>query len=285
MNYCDDSKQKKIALINDFTGYGRCSLTVSIPIISAFGVQACPVPTAIFSNHTAFESFYCTDYTDFIESYTAKWKELGLKFDAVLSGYLADARQIDFVSKFAKDFLKEDGLLIVDPIMGDNGHIYKAYNQALIQRMKELTSQANIITPNVTEACAVLNESYEDLFKLSWSKRLKKLKEMAVSLSKFSNQTCQVVITGIEHESYIGNIVYDGTTPCYTYQKKAGEPRCGTGDVFASIIVAEAVCNTPLLSSVKKAASFIKKSIAVSDELNIPKENGVAFEKVLHTLF
>lgn len=279
MSYTDLGKQKKIALINDFTGFGRCALTVAIPIISAYGIQACPIPTAVFSNHTAFDSFHKVDFTDELSSYTNEWKKLNLKFDAVLSGYLANERQIDYVVEFSKAFLKEEGKLIVDPIMGDNGHIYKSYDDALVRRMRELTDKAQIITPNVTECCALLNESYDSLMSMKQPTQIKLLKEMAAALGN------QVVITGAYRGEFVGNIVYDGNTAKTVFRKKSGATRCGTGDAFASIIAANAVLDCNLSDSVACAADFVKKSIEISDKLEIPKENGVAFEQLLHTLY
>ena len=119
-----NSKQKKIAVINDFCGFGRCSIAVSLPIISSMKIQCCPLPTSIFSNHTGFKSFYYTDFTERMESYSDEWKKLGLQFNGILVGFLASTEQIDIVTRFLRDFKTDDNITVIDPVMGDYGALY-----------------------------------------------------------------------------------------------------------------------------------------------------------------
>ena len=144
------NNQKKIAVINDFCGFGRCSITASLPIISAMGIQCCPLPTAIFSNHTGYESFYRTDYTDHMNGYMDEWKKLDLHFDGILSGYLASPDQIEIVKSFFEKFKKEDTVILIDPVMGDNGRLYPAYSSTLSEKMKELLAGDYRDVPVVT---------------------------------------------------------------------------------------------------------------------------------------
>ena len=141
--------QKRIAMINDFCGFGRCSITVALPIISALKVQCCPVPTSIFSNHTAFDSFFKADFTPQMEEYIAQWDKHGVEFDGILTGYLSSSRQLDIVQEFARRFRRDNTVMIVDPIMGDNGKLYNAYSPELARRMGELACSADILTPNL----------------------------------------------------------------------------------------------------------------------------------------
>ena len=146
-------RQKKIAVINDMSGYGRCSLTVAIPILSAMGTQCCPVPTAILSNHTEFPVYFFDDYTDKMRDYIGKWKELGLEFDAISSGFLGSAEQIAIVLDFVESFGNDHTRIIIDPVMGDHGKLYATYTEEMCEEMKQLVSYADIVTPNMTEAC------------------------------------------------------------------------------------------------------------------------------------
>ena len=146
--------QKKIAVINDFSGFGRCSIAVSLPIISALGIQCCPLPTAIFSNHTGFSSYFWTDFTPHMAEYADEWRKLDLRFDAITSGFLGSLRQIELVKDFFRRFKTPGTLTVVDPVMGDNGALYKTYTPEMAAGMRELVREADILTPNLTEACS-----------------------------------------------------------------------------------------------------------------------------------
>ena len=154
--------QKKIAVINDLSGYGRCSLTVAIPILSALKVQCCPVPTSILSNHTGFPVYFFDDYTDKMGLYLEKWTELGLEFDGIFSGFLGSEAQIGIVMSMIRQFQGKDTLVVIDPIMGDHGKAYQTYTPAMCSRMKELVCLGDIVTPNLTEACILTGREYRE---------------------------------------------------------------------------------------------------------------------------
>ncbi|MDE7431512.1 MAG: pyridoxamine kinase [Lachnospiraceae bacterium] len=271
------NNQKKIALINDFTGFGKCSIAVSLPIISALKIQCCPVPTSVFSNHTAYPEYFFDDYTDKMQDYIDNWKKLGLLFEGISTGFLGSGRQIEIVQKFIKDFKTERTVVIVDPVMGDYGVKYATYTQKLCDRMKELVSLADIVTPNLTEGCILTGIPYDE------DMDYEKIKKMAVRISETGPK--KVVITGIVRGSYITNYVYEkGVTDAVVRSKKIGCERSGTGDIFSAIISADAVNGIGLLESVKKSVSFIKKCLIISEERNIPKEDGICFEDVLTKL-
>ena len=141
---------KKIAAINDLTGFGRCALTVTIPVISAMGVQCCPVPTALFSNHPAYPSHFSRDFTTELPAYFSEWKKLGLTFDGILSGYLNSLEQISLTKQFIREFSTKNTKIIIDPVMGDHGKLYSVYTEEMCSAMKELCSLAHILTPNLT---------------------------------------------------------------------------------------------------------------------------------------
>ena len=278
-------RQPKIALINDMCGFGRCSLTVSMPIISAMGIQACPVPTAVFSNHTAYESFYRQDMTAALPQYITEWSKLRLRFNAVLAGYLSSPEQIRITAEFAESFTASEGVFVLDPVMGDNGRLYSAYQSDMLERMKELVSYSDVLTPNLTEACFLTDTDYNSVLGALGKKRSDMLLKMAESLSSGMKGGCgKVVISGIETKEYIANFIYDNGTGTCLRSKKSGPSRCGTGDIFSSIITAAIVSEHTFNEAVKLAAAFIRKCITVSDDYEIPLTDGVAFEEVLYTL-
>ena len=269
--------QKKIAVINDLSGFGRCSIAVELPIISAMKVQCCFVPTAVFSNHTGFQSFFLEDFTDKMRSYMDEWRKLELHFQGICTGFLGSPQQIAIVTDFLKDFKEKDTIVIVDPVMGDYGKMYPTYSMETCLKMRELIPLADIITPNLTEACILTGIPYEE----KWSR--KKLLWLAETLSAMGPE--KVVITGIIQGEFIANYCYEkGAEPRIFRTIKAGTQRSGTGDIFASIIAADAVNGTAFEQSVRKASRFIKKCILKSIEMGIPLTDGVCFEEFLHTL-
>ena len=271
------NKQKKIAIINDMSGFGRCSIAVELPIISHMKIQCCPIPTSIFSNHTGYESFYFEDFTEHMIPYIEEWKKLNLKFEGICSGFLGSARQIEIVRNFFEYFKSQNTLVIVDPIMGDDGMPYATYTEEMCQQMKHLVPHADIITPNLTEACILTDTPYKKRWKLKELAELtKKLESMGPS---------KIVITGIPQRSYVANYCYEtGREPSIIKTHRVGTSRCGTGDIFSSIVAADAVNGVEFYASVRKASLFIKKCILKSIELDIPLTDGVCFEEILYKL-
>lgn len=270
--------QKKIAAINDFTGFGRCALAVALPVISRLGVQCCPAPTALLSNHTAFPSSYIDDFTPHFQAYTAEWKKLDLHFEGILTGYLGSLEQISMVEQFISDFSDSDTLVIVDPVMGDNGRTYRNFTGEMCHAMRGLVGRAQLISPNLTEACVLTGTEYHDN---PWKKR-----ELNLLLDRLCDLGPeQIVITGIPQGDSIANMIRtrDGDHVLLR-QKKAGQSYSGTGDLFVSILAADTVNGVDLIRSVRRASSFVKKCIIRSTDLRIPGTDGVCFEEVLGSL-
>ncbi|MDW2796441.1 pyridoxamine kinase [Clostridium boliviensis] len=271
-------KQKKIAAIHDLSGYGRCSLTVAIPVISALKVQCCPVPTSILSNHTGFPTCFFDDYTEKMPLYLEQWKKLNLDFDGIFTGFLGSADQIEIVADMIRDFKTAKTLVIIDPIMGDDGKTYQTYTKELCSRMKTLVESGDIVTPNLTEACILTGRQYRQD---NWTR--KELTDMAEDIISMGPHSA--VITGVREGTFITNVVAKKSSKVqFIRTLKAGGNRPGTGDVFSSIVAAQSVKGVSLQKSVKTAADFVKQSILVSDQLNVPTENGVCFEEILSLL-
>lgn len=269
--------QKKIAVINDLSGFGRCSLAVALPLISHLGVQCCPLPTAIFSNHTGFESFHFDDYTHQMEPYMAEWKKLGLEFEGILTGFLGSVRQIGLVEEFITAFATERTTVIIDPVMGDNGRPYATYTPEMCREMKRLVRYAHILTPNVTEACILTDTPYRESFSSE------ELTAMAEKLAAQGPE--KVVITGYRRGDKLENYCFERDMGMTVYAVDRVEPqRSGTGDVFSSIVAAGAAKGVEFLESVQTAADFIRLCLLRSTELDIPTTDGVCFEEVIHQL-
>ena len=269
--------QKKIAVINDFSGFGRCSIAVALPLISHLGVQCCPLPTAIFSNHTGFSSFYFDDYTDSMAPYMAQWKKLDLEFEGILTGFLGSARQIGLVEDFLRDFTTARTTVIIDPVMGDYGRPYATYTPELCREMKRLVRYAHVLTPNLTEACILLDRPYRAKFSAD------ELEDMARRLCAQGPE--KVVFTGVDRGAYLENYCYERDRGGAVVRTRRVAPqRSGTGDVFSSIVAAGTVRGVPFVESVRTAARFIQLCLKRSSELDIPTTDGVCFEEVIQKL-
>ena len=270
--------QKKLALVNDVTGYGRCSIAVALPIVSALKVQGCILPTAILSVHTGFHDYYLDDYTDHMTPYIESWKKNGLTFDGISTGFLGSARQIDIVLDFLHDFKGPQTLAFIDPVMGDDGQLYPSYTQEMCDEMRRLLAYADVVTPNVTEACELLSLPYRSDRDLGEADLL----AMAQALAEKGPQG--VILTGIHDGPYIGNFIYDHGRTSWVKAKKIGSDRSGTGDVFAAIVSASVVRGESLEQAVQKASDFICRVMAYTETLDLPHNAGLAFEEYLTTL-
>ena len=273
----DHNRQKKAAVINDFTSFGRCSLAVTMPILSALKVQCCPVPTAIFTNHTGFPSYAWTDYTAHMDDYIAEWKKLNLRFDAIQTGFLGSKAQVDFVYRFLKEFRTKDTIVCVDPVMGDYGKLYATYNQELAEAMRGFLDVADILTPNLTEACVLLDIPYREDYSDA------ELADLCRELC--SRHASKVVISGIPHGDFLIDYIYvKGRMPTMSVQEKIGGDRSGTGDVFSSVLLADAINGMDFEDSVEHAGEFIEKAIRRAIKMGIPEKDGLPIEEVLQEL-
>ena len=272
-------RQKRIALINDITGFGRCSVTVELPLISALKVQACPFPTALLSVHTGFPSHYIDDCTDRMRPYMENWKENGLTFDGIATGFIGSAAQIGIVIDFIEMFRTAETKVMVDPVMGDNGRLYASYTPEMCREMRRLLHYADLVTPNLTEACELLELPYPE----DGAVTDEELLHMARALSDAG--PAQVVITGLCSSDIIRNFIYErGREPEILRQRKIGIDRSGTGDAFAAIVAASLVRGETLHAAVTRAAEFISRVLKYMEPLDIPWNWGLAFEEYLTDL-
>jgi len=274
-------KQKRLALINDLTGFGRCSIAVELPIISALKIQVCPLPTAILSVHTGFENYFMDDYTDRMEHYIDSWQKNNLQFDGIATGFLGSAAQIKIVADFLKKFSAP--LVMIDPVMGDHGKIYASYTREMCVRMRELLQFADLVTPNLTEACELLNIPYPAAGIISDSD----LATMAANIAA-KTRGGKVIITGLNMDfddgSNLSNFIFDCGKIDLVTVKKLGSDRSGTGDVFFAIVAAALMQGKNLTQAVQLAADFVTKCILHAEKLNLAWNFGLPFEEFLTDL-
>jgi len=280
---------KKIALINDLSGFGKCSLAAAIPVISVMGIQACPLPTAVLTAQTGFQDYYCDDFTDRMDIFTEKWKQMEMSFDGIYSGYLEGAQQIEKVIRFLDTFQTETNIYLADPVMGDHGKPYTMHSHALVQGMKELVKRADAITPNLTALCMLTDTDYEELVSHRREKDYRaRVKELCHLLLQGAERTKYIVVTGIITEKdgreYIGNLAVSGEESFYIQNPYTGRGFSGTGDLFASVISGSLVKGLSIRKAMEKAAYFLQDAIEEASAEDMEAVHGVYFEKYLSRL-
>ncbi|NLW24398.1 MAG: pyridoxamine kinase [Clostridia bacterium] len=271
----------RVAAIHDLSGFGRSSLSVVIPILSTMGVEVCAVPTAVLSSHTDIEGYAFLDLTDYLEEHINHWRKLGIEFDCIYSGFLGSPRQIKIVSKFIDDFSSNNPLVVIDPVMADNGMLYSTMTMEMVTQMRELIKKADIITPNFTEAAFLLDEEYNlDITE-------KEVKNWLVRLSEMGPKI--VIITSVPEPDLSKN------TSVIAYNREDGhfwKVRCvyipahypGTGDIFASVIVGSILQKDSLPIALDRGVQFITAAIRATYGTEYPVKEGVLLERVLGNL-
>ncbi|MDC6269294.1 pyridoxamine kinase [Lysinibacillus fusiformis] len=279
---------KKVAVIQDMSSFGKCSLTAAIPVLSVMGVQAVPLPTAILTAQTGYSSFYCEDLTSKMDYFVDEWSKLGASFDGIHTGFVTGKEQIDNIFRFLGVFHSTDTTLLVDPVMGDHGEVYKMFTGDLLERMKELVKCADIITPNVTECCLLTGLSFEMLQSYQHERDyIQTLEEAGQQLQQATG--AHVIITGlnppvVESKRYVGNMFIDANRSFHSIRDYNGESYSGTGDLFASVIMGGMMRGQDLVESMKLAESFLAAAIEATAKEQVPREAGVHFEQFLRLL-
>ena len=268
----------RIAAIHDLSCFGRCSLTIALPVLSAMGCQCCPLPTALLSAHTGFPGNTFLDLTAEMGRIAEHWAAMDLQFDAIYSGFLGSADQVDTVARFFDTFKKSDTAVIVDPVMGDHGTAYRTCTPELCRGMRVLAENSDVITPNLTEAALLLDRPYEEI-------RQSDAYEVVRRLSLGGRRS--VVLTGYSSES--------GQTGALCFDRDSGESKAvqtprepqdfsGTGDLFASVLAGGVAKGVPLFQAAQAAADFVRDCIARTLAEGLTEQDGVDFEPLLGQL-
>lgn len=268
------NKQKRVAAIHDISGFGKCSLTVALPIISAAGIETSVLPTAVLSTHTGISGFTYRDLTQDLKPFYKHWKDLDIKFDGLYSGFLGSFEQIDIVSDFYDEFKQDDNIVLVDPVMADNGQLYSIFKPSFVDGMKKLCAKADIIVPNITEGCFMTGREYKSE---PYSKEY--IEKLLIDLGKLGVD--KVVLTGVSFDNDdLGAACYDKKTGNITYalSNKIGGHFHGTGDIFASVLISALLNGFDLDKSAQIAVDFTAESINRTAKAKIDPRLGVNFE-------
>ena len=268
----------RIAAIHDLSCFGRCSLTIALPVLSAMGCQCCPLPTALLSAHTGFPGNTFLDLTVEMGRIADHWAAMDLQFDAIYSGFLGSADQVDTVARFFDTFKKSDTAVIVDPVMGDHGTAYRTCTPELCRGMRVLAENSDVITPNLTEAALLLDRPYEEI-------RQADAYEVVRRLSLGGRRS--VVLTGYFSEP--------GQTGALCFDRDSGESKAvqtprepqdfsGTGDLFDRVLAGGAARGVPLFQAAQAAADFVRDCIARTLAEGLTEQDGVDFEPLLGQL-
>lgn len=269
----------RVAAVHDLCGYGKCSLGVAIPVLSAAGCDVCPVPTGLFSSHTAFPGFYMHDTTNILQDYIDAWKGIGVEIDAIYSGFLGAPEQVDLIRELYAMY--PNALRVVDPVMADHGKVYPTYTPELCAAMAELAAGADILTPNLTEAAIILGEPIGDDWAGTDISDEEAHRIVAALVAKGAKH---VVLKGIqrEGENVIRNFV--GGIDCETHElsnEYLPYMLHGTGDVYASCLLAAIMAGRTLEEAVRFAGDFTHDAMIVSAKQPNFQERGVSFELLL----
>ncbi len=262
-------KQKRVIAINDISSFGKCSLSVAISILSAAGIETCALPTAVLSAHTGFKGYTFCDLTDNILPAASHWKELGLSFDGIYSGYLGSKEQVECVEKIMKDFSFD--IKLVDPVMGDDGVLYDGFDSDFPNEMKKLIRCADVIVPNVTESCLLTGIQYREEHSKEY------IEELINALKK--ECSASIVITGINSTTdKISTAVYENEKITYIENQRQRAVYSGTGDVFASTFMAALMEGVNTVTAAKLSADFVGECIEITKAVSSERHYGINFE-------
>ncbi|ARK23404.1 pyridoxine kinase [Sporosarcina sp. P37] len=277
---------KKVAVIQDLSSFGKCSLTAAIPVLSVMGAQACPLPTAVLSAQTEYPSYFCEDLTSAIPVFKDEWKKLGASFDGIHTGYITGEEQLRHILDFLEVFYTDETLLLVDPVLGDQGEAYNHFTDGLLEQMKVLAAQADIITPNITECCLLTGSSYDALHRLTNEQDyLKAIEEAGRQMQQETR--AEIIITGINPpglQAAVGNMYINDAHTIYSSVSYNGKSYSGTGDLFASVLMGGRMRGMNLEQSITLAENFLSAAIQDTDLSETPVVAGVNFEKYLRML-
>lgn len=265
---------KKILTIQDISCYGQCSITVALPILSAWGYETAILPSAVLSTHTSgFKNFTVHDLSNEIPKIINHWKQEGIKYDTLYAGYLGEEQHIDSVIQIKNELLNKDGFFILDPVIGDNGKLYPAFDNNYVKAIRRLVKEADIILPNLTEACFLTDTEYKEDYDEAY------IKDIIDRLLKIGAK--KIVLTGIAYQKEMtGVVVYDENGYQHFIHPRIAKSYHGTGDVYASTFLGAYLSNNDLYKSTKIAADFVVE--AIKNTIEDPSHNyGVKFEPLL----
>ncbi len=267
----------RLMAVHDISGFGRTSLTVVLPIISAMGIQVCPLPTAVLSTHTTeFTDFTFCDLTDELPKILDHWAQLGLKFEGVYSGFLANHTQVDIVERAIEEFLKPQGIAVIDPVMGDNGKLDPTITLDLVKAMQRLISKADFITPNYSESCFLLEEEYKE-------RSIEEVKELAKRLAAKGPKVVVITSVPTKDSNAITVVAYEKEKDIFHILARPYIPVFypGTGDTFASIFTSCIINKYSVYDALEYSVQFVSNAIETTYKERTIEREGIHFENLL----
>lgn len=297
----------KVAVLNDLAGFGRCSLTAAISVLSAMGVQPCPLPTAILSAQTGFESYFFQDLTEQMGKITEEWEKADAQFDGIVTGFMSGHRQIGEVNRFLDLFHKDGAFLLVDPVLGDNGKRFPVFDGVFQEEMKQLVRRADIVTPNVTELCLLTEFDYHLVQEAAETGDKEALFAVVAEAAGrlLDSGVSEVIVTGVlfdeakpdktgtdlkkdpqaeTRQKKVANLTVTRERMTASISSFIGTSYSGTGDLFASVVAGGKARGDCTEESVRLAGEMIERAIRDAVSLGISRKEGAEYEKYLWML-
>lgn len=273
----------KVAAINDLSGFGKCSLVVDMTVLSAMGIQCCPLPTAVLSAQTGYPSFYSKDLTGIIPEYAREWEKQSETFDGIITGFMMSNDQAKESLDFIKKFKTGNTTVLVDPVMGDDGRTYKNFSVDLLHTIREMVKEADIITPNLTELILLADKDPESIMKLKGDELIHEIFRLSMQVGGDKGKI--VAVTGIpmEERSEVGNFILENGTSRIISSKSNNVHYSGTGDLFAAVFLGAYISGKRAFDAADLACRFIYASIGATTSDTSPNA-GVEYEKNLKML-
>ena len=273
----------KVAAINDLSGFGKCSLTADMTVLAAMGIECCPLPTAVLSAQTGYPSFYSKDLTGIIPEYLREWKKQNEIFDGVITGFMMSSLQASNSLEFIRAFKSENSKILVDPVMGDDGITYKNFSKELLEIIREMVKEADIITPNLTELILLAGENPERVMNLKGDDLIDEIRRLSILLGGDEGKI--IAVTGIPllKDGVIGNFILEkGESKVITAQSN-GVHYSGTGDLFAAVFLGECLRGGSAFEAADLASKFIHEAV-MNTPCDTPPRAGINYEKSLKML-
>lgn len=273
----------KVAAINDLSGFGKCSLVADITVLSAMGIQCCPLPTAVLSAQTGYPSYYSRELTGIISEYSREWKKQKEVFNGIITGFMMSSKEALSSLEFIREFRTEDNLVLVDPVMGDDGRTYRNFSKDLLETIKEMVKEANIITPNLTELILLAGDDPGKILSLKGDELLDEVFRLSMAVGGDSGKT--VVVTGIpvQDGSHVGNFVLEKGQTKVIISKSNGIHYSGTGDLFAAALLGSILLGKDAFAAADVSSRFIYASVRATPKGTDPNA-GACYEENLRML-
>lgn len=273
----------KVAAINDLSGFGKCSLVADLTVLSAMGIQCCPVPTAVLSAQTGYPSFYSKDLTGLISEYIREWKNQSEAFDGIITGFMMSNVQAINTLDFIRQFKTENTTVLVDPVLGDDGRTYKNFSADLLNTIREMTKEADIITPNLTELILLAGEAPKNILKLKGEKLISKILQMSIKVGGDHKKIIAVTGIPMENDDEVGNFILENGVSRIITSKSNKVHYSGTGDLFAAVFLGAFISGKSAFDAADLASRFIYTSVKETSPDTSPNA-GVEYEKNLKML-